>query len=94
MVGPHGRDIGAHLFGSTWWWHPVPPGLTLFDDGGADAPPSLPAASSRFVSCASRGERPPGAAGQGDVASSGAADVPTSRRSGTNHMIATAAYRA
>jgi hypothetical protein len=52
VVGPHGREIGSRLFGSAWWWHPVPDGVTLFDDGGADGPPRLPAAPSRFVSSA------------------------------------------
>jgi Phytanoyl-CoA dioxygenase (PhyH) len=50
IMGPGGRELGSRLFGRTGWWHPVPPGLTLFDDVGADARPRLPAPPSRFVS--------------------------------------------
>jgi hypothetical protein len=49
VIGPHGREIGSRLFASTSWWHPVAPGLTLFDDDGVGAPAMLPAPPSRFV---------------------------------------------
>ena len=49
VVGRDGREIGSRLFGDSWWWRPVPRGLALFDDGGMDGNPRLPAAPSRFV---------------------------------------------
>jgi hypothetical protein len=49
VLGPHGREIGSRLFSRTRWWHAVAPGLALFDDGGADGRPWLPAPPSRFV---------------------------------------------
>jgi hypothetical protein len=50
VLGPQGHEIGSRLFSRAPWWRPVPAGLTLFDDGGHDAGPSLPAAPSRYVS--------------------------------------------
>jgi hypothetical protein len=50
VLGPQGHEIGWRLFSSSPWWRPAAPGLTLFDDGGDAARPSLPAAPSRFVS--------------------------------------------
>jgi Phytanoyl-CoA dioxygenase (PhyH) len=50
VVGPQGHEIGSRLFAGTRWWRPVPAGLTVFDDGGADGEPTLPAPPSRFVS--------------------------------------------
>jgi ectoine hydroxylase-related dioxygenase (phytanoyl-CoA dioxygenase family) len=49
IVGPQGQEIGSRLFSGTDWWRSVVGGLTLFDDGRADAGPSLPAPPSRFV---------------------------------------------
>ncbi|HEY2429153.1 MAG TPA: phytanoyl-CoA dioxygenase family protein [Acidimicrobiales bacterium] len=49
VIGPQGHEIGSRLFSRSPWWRPVAPGLTLFDDGGAEGPPSLPAPPSRFV---------------------------------------------
>jgi ectoine hydroxylase-related dioxygenase (phytanoyl-CoA dioxygenase family) len=49
VIGPHGREIGSRLFARCPWWHSVLAGLTLFDDGGPDARPSVPVAPSRFV---------------------------------------------
>lgn len=49
VMGPRGHEIGAHLFRHARWWRPVPGGLTLFDDGGLEAGPRLPAPPSRFV---------------------------------------------
>jgi hypothetical protein len=49
ITGPQGHEIGSRLFRRCDWWHPVMPGLTLFDDGGVGAPPALPALPSRFV---------------------------------------------
>ena len=52
-VGPRGQELGSRMFAGQAWWHPVTPGLTLFDDGGgagAEGRMSLPAAPSRFVS--------------------------------------------
>jgi ectoine hydroxylase-related dioxygenase (phytanoyl-CoA dioxygenase family) len=49
VTGPRGHEIGARLFSHTPWWHSVAQGLTLFDDGGADVRPHLPAPPSRFV---------------------------------------------
>ena len=49
VIGPNGHEIGSRLFARSPWWHPVPPGLTLFDDGGADSRPRTPPAPSRFV---------------------------------------------
>jgi hypothetical protein len=49
VIGPHGHEFGVRLFSRTPWWHSVSRGLTLFDDGGTDAPPGLPAPRSRFV---------------------------------------------
>jgi hypothetical protein len=50
VLGPGGREIGARRFGHTSWWRPVAERLVLFDDGGDDRRPVLPAAPSRFVS--------------------------------------------
>jgi hypothetical protein len=50
VIGPRGHEIGSRLFAGTGWWRPVPPGLTLFDDGGDRRRSTLPAAPSRFVS--------------------------------------------
>ena len=50
VIGPNGREIGSRMFSRTHWWRSVTPGLTLFDDGAAEARPSLPAPPSRFVS--------------------------------------------
>jgi hypothetical protein len=50
VIGPRGHEFGARLFSHTPWWHSVTQGLALFDDGGADARPCLPAPPSRFVS--------------------------------------------
>ena len=52
VIGPRGRVIGSRLFSRTPWWRSVAPGLTLFDDGGPDARPWLPAPASRFVAFA------------------------------------------
>jgi hypothetical protein len=52
VIGPQGNEIGSRMFSRTSWWRPVAAGLTLFDDGGHDAGPSLPAAPSRFVAFA------------------------------------------
>jgi Phytanoyl-CoA dioxygenase (PhyH) len=49
VIGPYGKEIGSRLFAGTPWWRPVASGLTLFDDGGADGRPALPAPPSRFV---------------------------------------------
>jgi Phytanoyl-CoA dioxygenase (PhyH) len=49
VIGPHGNEIGSRLFARTAWWHPIAPGLTLFDDNGIDTQPILPAPPSRFV---------------------------------------------
>jgi len=49
VVGPNGQEIGSRMFSRTSWWRSVAPGLTLFDDGGAGAPPARPVAPSRFV---------------------------------------------
>ena len=49
VIGPNGHEIGSRLFARTPWWRPTPAGLTLFDDGGADSRPRLPAPPSRFV---------------------------------------------
>ncbi len=49
VIGPHGHEFGSLVFSRTPWWHSVSRRLTLFDDGGADAPPHLPAPRSRFV---------------------------------------------
>ncbi len=50
VIGPHGQEIGSRLFRRTTWWRPVAPRLTLFNGGGVDAGPVLPAPPSRFVS--------------------------------------------
>jgi ectoine hydroxylase-related dioxygenase (phytanoyl-CoA dioxygenase family) len=50
VIGPRGHEIGSRRFSRTGWWRPVPGGLTLFDDGGVDGRPRLPALPSRFVS--------------------------------------------
>jgi hypothetical protein len=50
VLGPRGNEIGSQAFARTRWWRPVPQGVTLFDDGGADGRPWLPAPPSRFVS--------------------------------------------
>jgi len=49
-IGPHGSEIGSRMFSQTDWWRPVTGDVTLFDDGGEGARPTLPAAPSRFVS--------------------------------------------
>jgi hypothetical protein len=49
VFGPQGNEIGSRLFVRTPWWRSVTEGLTVFNDGGAEAKPSLPAAPSRFV---------------------------------------------
>ena len=49
VIGPNGAEIGSRLFGRTSWWRPVAPRLELFEGGGADADPVLPAPPSRFV---------------------------------------------
>jgi len=49
VIGPQGHEIGSRMFGRAAWWHPVAPGLTLFDDNGVDARAVLPAPPSRFV---------------------------------------------
>jgi len=48
IMGPGGREIGSQLFSRSGWWRPVPRGLVLFDDGGADHR-RLPVPPSRFV---------------------------------------------
>ena len=50
VVGPRGNELGSRLFSRTDWWRPVAQDLTLFDDGGDDRRPSLPAPPSRYVS--------------------------------------------
>ena len=49
VIGPQGREIGSRLFASTPWWRSVLPSLMLFDGGGVDSGPVLPAPPSRFV---------------------------------------------
>jgi hypothetical protein len=49
IIGPHGHEMGSRLFGRTEWWRSVLPDLTLFDDGGEGALPTLPPPPSRFV---------------------------------------------
>jgi hypothetical protein len=49
VLGPQGHEIGRRLFAGSPWWRSVKGNLVLFDDGGDDANPSLPAAPSRFV---------------------------------------------
>jgi len=49
VLGPRGREIGSRLFAGSAWWRPVAQGLTLFDDGGHEDGPVLPAAPSRYV---------------------------------------------
>jgi hypothetical protein len=48
VIGPRGNELGSRVFSRAPWWRPVPPRLTLFDDGGLQAR-TLPAAPSRFV---------------------------------------------
>jgi hypothetical protein len=36
VVGRLGQEIGSRVFARLPWWHPVPPGLTIFDDGGGE----------------------------------------------------------
>jgi Phytanoyl-CoA dioxygenase (PhyH) len=50
VIGPQGAEMGSRLFSRTSWWRPVPQTVTLFDDGGLDHQPNLPAPASRFVS--------------------------------------------
>jgi Phytanoyl-CoA dioxygenase (PhyH) len=50
VIGPRGHEIGSRLLSRTSWWRSVLPGLTLFDDGGGQGRPALPAPPSRFVS--------------------------------------------
>lgn len=49
VMGPQGAEMGSRLFARTNWWRPVPQGVTLFEDGGLDHKPTLPAPPSRFV---------------------------------------------
>jgi Phytanoyl-CoA dioxygenase (PhyH) len=49
VLGPQGHEIGSRMFSRSPWWRPVRGDLVLFDDGGDEAQPSLPAAPSRFV---------------------------------------------
>jgi hypothetical protein len=49
VLAPQGQELGSRAFGHTRWWRPVLPRLTLFDDGGGDAAPRLPAPPSRYV---------------------------------------------
>lgn len=49
VFGPNGQEIGSRLFGRASWWRSVTPGLTLFDGGGIEDGPVLPAPPSRFV---------------------------------------------
>jgi hypothetical protein len=49
ILGPQGQEIGSRMFGRKDWWRSVPPGLSLFDDGGEGVPARLPPAPSRFV---------------------------------------------
>lgn len=50
VMGPNGVEMWSRLFSRTPWWRPVPPNVTLFDDGGhEDRRPILPAPPSRFV---------------------------------------------
>jgi hypothetical protein len=49
VFGSHGQEIGSRMFSHLPWWRSVVGSLTVFNDGGDDARPSLPAASSRFV---------------------------------------------
>jgi Phytanoyl-CoA dioxygenase (PhyH) len=49
-IGPRGHEIGSRMFSRTDWWRSVLPNLSLFDDGGAGARPTVPPAPSRFVS--------------------------------------------
>ncbi len=51
VMGPQGVEMFSRLLSRAPWWRPVPPGLTLFDDGGMDQRRAvLPAPRSRFVS--------------------------------------------
>jgi hypothetical protein len=49
VISPQGHEIGSRLFSRTSWWRSVTGGLELFDDGGAEGRPRLPAPPSRFV---------------------------------------------
>ena len=49
VIGPYGHEIGSRLFGRAPWWHSVMDGLALFDGGGIEDGPVLPAGPSRFV---------------------------------------------
>jgi hypothetical protein len=49
VIGPQGHEIGSRLFGRAPWWHSVMDGLALFDGGGIEDGPVLPAGPSRFV---------------------------------------------
>jgi Phytanoyl-CoA dioxygenase (PhyH) len=49
VVGPQGHEFGSRLFARTPWWRSVTDGLTLFDDGGSERRPHLPAPPSRFL---------------------------------------------
>ena len=49
VLAPQGQELGSRAFGTTTWWRPVAPRLRLFDDGGVDAGPRLPAPPSRYV---------------------------------------------
>ena len=48
VSGPHGGELGRRRFAGSGWWHPVPAGVTLFDDGGPGRR-VVPAPPSRFV---------------------------------------------
>jgi ectoine hydroxylase-related dioxygenase (phytanoyl-CoA dioxygenase family) len=49
VMGPQGQEIGSRMFARAPWWRSVAGGLSLFDDGGAEGRPVLPAPPSRFV---------------------------------------------
>jgi hypothetical protein len=49
VLAPQGQELGSRAFQDTTWWRPVLPRLTLFDDGGVDAAPRVPAPTSRYV---------------------------------------------
>ena len=49
VMGPQGNELGSRLFSHTDWWRSVARELTLFDDGGENRRPRLPAPPSRYV---------------------------------------------
>ncbi len=49
VIGPFGHEIGSRLFAGAPWWRPIVRRVTLFDDGGIEGRPTLPAPASRFV---------------------------------------------